>query len=121
MPLTSLMSYLTGDVHPAFYPYFLPQRYIADEHHYHAIREAAYQQIDACFQLLDRHMENRIYMVEDRRTILDPYLFVFCRWGNALPEPFTNYPSLHRFMMRLAEDEGVQQAVQANPSASNFP
>lgn len=105
------MSYLTGDVHPAFYPYFLPQRYIADEHQYHAIREAADKQIDACFQLLDRHMENRAYMVEDRRTVLDPYLFVFCRWGNALAKPFTDYPNLHRFMMQLVEDEGVQQAI----------
>jgi glutathione S-transferase len=79
-------------VHPAFYPYFLPQRYIADEHQYYAIREAAYTQIDACFQLLDRHMEKRTYIVEDRRTILDPYLFIFCRWGNSLPKPFTDMP-----------------------------
>lgn len=107
------MSYLTGDVHPAFYPYFLPQRYIADEHQYHMIREAAYTQIDACFQLLDRHMENRTYMVEDRRTILDPYLFVFCRWGKSLPKPFSDYPYLHHFLMQMADDEGVQRAMQA--------
>jgi glutathione S-transferase len=107
------MSYLTGDVHPAFYPYFLPQRYIADKEQYHAVREAAYAQIDACFQLLDRHMENRTYMIEDRRTVLDPYLFVFCRWGNALPKPFADYLNLHRFMMQMAEDEGVQRAMQA--------
>lgn len=107
------MSYLTGDVHPAFYPYFLPQRYIATEPQYHAIREAAYKQIDACFQLLDRHMSDRNYMVEERRTVLDPYLFVFCRWAKSLPKPFTDYPSLHRFMMQMADDEGVQRAMQA--------
>jgi glutathione S-transferase len=107
------MSYLTGDVHPAFYPYFLPQRYIADEHQYHAIREAAYKQIDACFQLLDYYMENRTYMVEDRRTVLDPYLFVFCRWGKSLPKPFTDYPNLHCFLMQMADDPGVQRAMQA--------
>ncbi|HEY9621931.1 MAG TPA: glutathione S-transferase N-terminal domain-containing protein [Crinalium sp.] len=107
------MSYLTGDVHPAFYPYFLPQRYIADEHQYHAIREAAYKQIDACFQLLDRHMSDRTYMVEEHRTVLDPYLFVFCRWGKSLQKPFTDYPNLHRFLLQMAEDEGVQRAMQA--------
>jgi glutathione S-transferase len=107
------MSYLTGDVHPAFYPYFLPQRYIATEPQYHAIREAAYKQIDACLQLLDRHMSDRNYMVEDRRTVLDPYLFVFCRWGKSVPKPFTDYPNLHRFMMQMADDEGVQRAMQA--------
>lgn len=107
------LSYLTGDVHPAFYPYFLPQRYIADEHQYHAIREAAYKQIDACFQLLDRHMENRSYMAEDRRTVLDPYLFVFCRWGNSLPKPFADYPNLHRFLMQMAADEGIQRAMRS--------
>lgn len=106
------LSYLTGDVHPAFYPYFLPQRYIADQHRYHAIREAAYQQIDACFQLLDRHMNDRTYMLEDRRTILDAYLFVFCRWGNTLAKPFSDYPNLHRFLTQMATDEGVQQAMQ---------
>ncbi|UBF30402.1 glutathione S-transferase N-terminal domain-containing protein (plasmid) [Kovacikia minuta CCNUW1] len=107
------MSYLTGDVHPAFYPYFLPHRYIEDQQQHPAIQEAAYKQIDACFQLLDRHMENRTYMVEDRRTILDPYLFVFCRWGNILPKPFTDYPNLHRFLTHFAEDEGVKQAMRA--------
>jgi len=107
------MSYLTGDVHPAFYPYFVPQRYIADEQQHDAIREAAYQQIDACFQLLDRHMSDRTYMVEDRRTVLDPYLFVFCRWGNQLPKPFNDYPHLHGFMIRMADNEGVQAAMQA--------
>ncbi len=107
------MSYLTGDVHPAFYPYFLPQRYIATEPQYHAIREAAYKQIDACFQLFDRHMSDRNYIVEERRTVLDPYLFVFCRWGKSLPKPFTDYPNLHRFMMQMADDEGVQRAMQA--------
>jgi glutathione S-transferase len=107
------MSYLTGDVHPAFYPYFLPQRYIATEPQYHAIREAAYKQIDACFQLLERHMSDRNYMVEDRRTVLEPYLFVFCRWGKSLPKPFADYPNLHRFMMQMADDEGVQRAMQA--------
>lgn len=107
------MSYLTGDVHPAFYPYFLPQRYIADEHQYHAIRESAYKQIDACFQLLDRYMSDRPYMIEERRTVLDPYLFVFCRWGKSLPKPFTDYPNLHRFLLQMAEDEGVQRAMQS--------
>jgi glutathione S-transferase len=107
------MSYLTGDVHPAFYPYFLPQWYIATEPQYHAIREAPYKQIDACFQLLERHMSDRNYIVEDRRTVLDPYLFVFCRWGKSLPKPFTDYPNLHRFMMQMADDEGVQRAMQA--------
>jgi len=107
------MSYLTGDVHPAFYPYFLPQRYIADEHQYPAVREAAYQQIDACFQLLDRYMRDRTYMIENRRTVLDPYLFVFCRWGKSLPKPFTDYPNLHRFLMQMADDAGVQRAMQA--------
>jgi glutathione S-transferase len=106
------MSYLTGDVHPAFYPYFLPQRYIGDEHQYTAIREAAYKQIDVCFQLLDEHMSDRTYMVENRRTVLDPYLFVFCRWGNSLSKPFTDYPNLHRFLMQMAQDEGIQRAMQ---------
>lgn len=107
------MSYLTGDIHPAFYPYFLPQRYIADEHQYHAIREAAYQQIDACFQLLEHHMENRLYMIEEQRTVLAPYLFVFCRWGKSLSKPFTSYPNLYRFLRQMAEDAGVQRAMQA--------
>lgn len=107
------MSYLTGDVHPAFYPYFVPQRYIADQQLHEAVREAAYQQIDACFQLLDRHMSDRTSMVEDRRTVLDPYLFIFCRWGNQLPKPLTDYPNLHRFMIQMAENKGVQAALQA--------
>jgi glutathione S-transferase len=58
-------------------------------------------------------MSDRTYMVENRPTVLDPYLFVFCRWGKSLPKPFTDYPNLHRFLLQMADDKGVQRAMQA--------
>jgi glutathione S-transferase len=76
------MSYLTGDVHPAFYPYFLPQRYIADEQQYHALREAAYKQIDVCLQLLDQHMRDRTYMVKTAAQSSIPIYSSFAGGGN---------------------------------------
>jgi len=109
------LAFLTGDVHPAFFPFFGPQRYWSDsnEDAIKTIKEASYKLIDRVFKHLDQHMEGKNHLVGDRRTIADPYAFAMIRWGNYTPgQPLTNYPNLHRFYQKMKEDEGVQRALE---------
>jgi glutathione S-transferase len=108
------LAFLTGDVHPAFFPFFASQRYTTDssETTRQSVKEASYRLIDRVYQHLDKHLEGKDHLVGDRRTIADPYAFAMTRWGNNLPKPLSDYPNLYRFYQHLREDAAVQRAME---------
>jgi glutathione S-transferase len=108
------LAFLTGDVHPAFFPFFVPHRYTTnnDQTSRQSVKEASYALVDRVFQHLDKHLAGKTYLVSDRRTIADPYAFAMTRWGNSLPKPLSDYPNLYRFYQQLREDAGVQRAME---------
>lgn len=107
------LAFLTGDVHPAFFPFFAPARYSIDssDQTKQATKEASYKLIDRVYKHLDQHLEEKEHLVGDRRTIADAYAFAMIRWGNNLPNGLSNYPNLARFYQHLREDEAVQRAM----------
>lgn len=111
--LNQWLAFFTGDVHPAFFPFFRSGRYTIsqDEKDLQAVKAASYLLIDKVFMHLEQHLEGKNYVVGDRRTIVDPYAFSMLRWGNLLPKPLSEYPNLHRFYQAMREDAGVQRAM----------
>jgi glutathione S-transferase len=105
------MSHFTGNVHPVFFPFFAPQRYVKNPDAHDGVREAALGQIAQTFAFLENYMSDRNYMIGERKTIADPYLFVFLRWVNSLPKGLSDYPNLQKFYYRMGEDEGVKRAM----------
>lgn len=107
------LAFLTGDVHPAFFPFFKPGRYWRDEDEtaLKTIKEAAYKLIDRVFTHLDQYLEGKTFIVGERRTIADPYAFAMLRWGKNLPKPLTDYSHIYRFYERMQADPGVQRAM----------
>jgi glutathione S-transferase len=110
--LNEILSELVSDVHKAFAPTFVPQRFAVDETAYDGARAAAHLQIDMVFQHLEQLMAERDWLVFDRRTVADAYLYVMCRWKDNTPKPLAHYPSLLRFRSKLDADEGVRRALQ---------
>ena len=107
------MAFLTGDLHPAFFPFYKPERYSTDrsDRAKQATKEASYKIIDRMYEYLDRHLNGKEFVVGNRRTIADAYAFAMVRWGNSLPNGFTKYPNLDRFYHYWCEDIGVKQAM----------
>ncbi|HEY9694598.1 MAG TPA: glutathione S-transferase family protein [Oculatellaceae cyanobacterium] len=107
------MAFFTGDVHPAFYPFFVPQRYTTstDEATIKLTKEASYALIDKMLSHLEQHLEGKNHIVGDRRTVADPYAFAMLRWGTYLPKPLSDYPNVYRFYQQMRDDEGVKQAM----------
>jgi glutathione S-transferase len=108
------LAFFTGDVHPAFFPYFSPKRYSSEESESALswVKQASYKLIDKVFTHLNAHLDNKNYIVGNHRTIADPYAFAMIRWGNNLPKPLSKYPSIYRFYQQLREDEGVKRAME---------
>jgi glutathione S-transferase len=111
--LNRWMAFLTSDLHPAFVPFYHPERYSIDrsEPSKQSTKEASYQLIDRMYEYLDRHLNDKEFVVGNRRTISDAYAFAMIRWGNSLPNGLTNYPNLDRFYRDWCEDSAVKRVM----------
>ena len=104
--------FLGGDLHPAFRPYFAPQRFHPDESAHQAIRAAAFANLQRLYGIVDRHMDSRDHVIAGRRTVIDAYLFTFSSWAaRGFPNRLGDFPHLKRFVGDLLEDPGVARAL----------
>jgi glutathione S-transferase len=112
--LDEALAFLTGDVHPAFWPYFAPGRFTTstDQESLDAVKESAYPRIERVMNHLEQ-MLDKGHVVNQKRTIADPYAFAMCRWTANLPKSWRDYPSIAGFMNNMLEEAGVQAALKA--------
>ena len=112
-------AFFTGDVHPAFFPVFMPQRYTTaeDEQSLQHVREAGMALVRKRLDLLDAQLEGREHIVGDTRTYVDAYSVPMIRWASSmLPGGLDGWPAVklhHETMLadpavrRVMEDEGL--------------
>ncbi|MDO5104110.1 MAG: glutathione binding-like protein [Lautropia sp.] len=113
--LNETMSFLASDLHPAFWPFFFPQRYTTatDEAALKAVKEASYARVDRAMQHLDKLIGDTGHVYQGRRSIADAYAFAMVRWTEMLPKTWREYPNIAAFMNRMNEDKSVQHVMQA--------
>lgn len=106
-------NWLSGTLHTqAFGGFLRPQRFVKDPALYDAVREKGRETISQCFDQIDEKLHGR-YAVGDSFTAVDPYLFVFYRWGNRMGIPMaTRYPNYSKFVLNLATRASVQEALE---------
>lgn len=114
--LNEVLLFLASDLHPAFWPFFFPQRYTTatDEAALTAAKEAAYPRIDrAMLHIEQRLQKGNGYLYDNRRSIADAYAFVMMRWTEYLPKTWREYPHIAAFMERMQKDTAVQKVLAA--------
>lgn len=109
-----IMSFLTGDFHPAFWPFFSPQRYttLTSDEALGAAREASHARIDRVMSHLDSLIADGGRVYKDKRTVADPYAFVMARWSERLPKTWRDYPNVASFMKDMSDDAGVTRVLE---------
>lgn len=108
-------AFLTGDLHPAFFPLFMPARYTTspDEQAQSDVRQAATELVRSRLALLDQHLTDRIWMVGGKRTIVDAYVTPMLNWALAkLPDGLAAYPGAKAHHQRMMADPGVRRAME---------
>ena len=108
-----IMCFLTGDFHPAFWPYFVPQRFTTDTQAdaLQKTKEASYARIDRVLTHLDRLIGDGMHVYQNKRTVLDAYAFVMARWSSKLEKSWQDYPNLARFMNAMFDDVAVKYVL----------
>ncbi len=62
---------------------------------------------------LEQMLEGKSYVMGDRFTIADAYLFTALNWTRLHDIPLDGYPTIQSFMQRVGEREKVRQAMTA--------
>ena len=77
--------FFTGDLHPAFFPLFMPERYTTskDPQALQAVRDAALIQIRKRYALLENRMTNRKFIASAKRSHSRCLLLSARAWGAA--------------------------------------
>lgn len=111
--LDEALAFMTGDMHPAFWPFFAPGRYTTrtDDAALEHARAASHPRIDRAMTHLDGLLADTGHVSGGRRTIADPYAFAMARWTDNLPKTWRDYPAIPPFMDTMLDDAGVKRAM----------
>jgi len=98
--------FLTNTVQPTLLHVLYPERYGTA-----GVEEQARSDADELFDRIDAHLSDREWLVGDRRTGADLFLFMTSRWARHLEPKAWERPNLGPFYDRTAALSGVQRML----------
>ena len=107
-------SFLTGDLHPAFFPLFMPGRYTTatDPAALDAVRSAGVALVGSKLALLEAQLGDGTWIVGGKRTVVDAYATPMLAWAAAkLPGGLDPYPALKAHRERMLADPAVAKVM----------
>lgn len=112
-------SFLTGDLHPAFYPVFMAYRYTTDpsDAARAKVREAALTLVMKKLDIAEEHLSGREWFLESR-SVVDAYALPMLRWARAkVPGGIAAWPAVSALHDRLAADPAVKRVLEVHGAA----
>ncbi len=106
------LAFLSSTVHPAFGRLWRAERFTYDADGIQAVEQAAARQLRDDYSYIDGMLTNKTFLVGDRVTVADFYLFVFGRWGFRLVESTRKFPNFLRHTMQIADLPATKIALE---------
>ena len=101
------MLWLSNTVQMTQLRHFYPERYGTA-----GVKEAADAELAGHYDLIDRHLEGREWVVGEGRTVADFFLFMLTRWGRNLAPAAWDRPNLRAHWLRALELRGPRTAFE---------
>ncbi|WP_028358005.1 glutathione transferase GstA [Brackiella oedipodis] len=99
------LSYAGTELHKNFTPFF----YKAEG----AWLDYGVQTLSKRLDYVEQHLADKEYLVADKFTIADAYLFVILGWLGVTPLELSQWPNLQAYRERIKERPSVQKAFKA--------
>jgi len=102
--LQEMLNYITAEIHKTYSPLFkddTPE----------VTREERKEYLLRRYELLERTLEKKQWLLGEHFTVADAYLFTVTRWAAAVKLDLSAYPALLAFQERVAKRPGVQAAM----------
>jgi glutathione S-transferase len=100
------LNFTTSELHKTFGPIFRPTT--PD-----AYKTISKENLGKRFDWLDKQLAGRQYLMGDKFTIADAYLFVVLRWAARIEMDLSKWPNLKAYVDRVAARPKVQEAMKA--------
>ena len=104
--LQEMLGYINSELHKTYSPLFKPET--PD-----AVREERKEYLRRRYRLLEERLAQHPWLVGDRFTVADAYLFTVTNWARHVALDLSEFPALLDFQKRVAERPAVQTALEA--------
>lgn len=100
------LNFTTSELHKSFGPLFRPTTPDA----YKAISK---ENLGKRFDWVDKQLAGKQYLMGDKFTVADAYLFTVLRWSSRVEIDLAKWPNLKAYVDRVAARPKVQEAMKA--------
>src|SRR5262245_19575772 len=107
----SFNSYLCSTVHVAHAHRMRGHRWVDDPAAIQAMKKKVPQSVGDCFELIEKEMFEGPYVMGERYTICDPYLFTLTQWLALDGVDINRFPKIRDHHTRVAARPAVAKAV----------
>ncbi len=104
--LQEALNYLTSEIHKSYSPLFRPDVLPA-------VREERLAYLVKRYALIEKQLEGRKYLLGDRFTVADAYLFTLTRWARGVKLDLSGFPNLEAFQKRVGSRKAALDAMRA--------
>ena len=101
-----MLGYINSEIHKTYSPLFNPKT--GQE-----VRNERVEYLRKRYDLIEKRLTGRDYLVGDRFTAADAYLFTVTNWANFVKVDLSAFPNLMAFQKRVAARPAVQAAMKA--------
>lgn len=99
------LNYLTSELHKGFSPLFSDN---SDE-----IKQKAKDNLNQKFNYLDKILAEKPYLLGDKYSVADVYLFVISNWTKLTGIDLSQWVNVSTFSEKIAQRKAVQKSMQA--------
>ena len=104
--LQEMLNYVTAELHKTYSPLF--RKETPEE-----TREDRLGYLRKRYKLIDHLLEGKTFLLGDRFTVADAYLFAVTRWAHGVKLDLSEFKHVQEFMQRIAERPAVKAAMEA--------
>jgi glutathione S-transferase len=104
--LQEMLSYITSELHKTYSPLFKKETPAET-------REERLEYLRKRYKLVDHLLEGRNFLVGDRFSVADAYLFAVTRWADGVKLDLSPFKHVQAFQQRVAERPAVKAAMEA--------
>jgi len=110
--------YISGTLHPYFWPYFMPMRFTTDESGHEAVKAASQLLVDKALTTIDQHLEGREWLVGEQKSVADAFLYPMANWAYGFEKSTAQYANVDRHVRQMVADPAV---LKVHDSQGNKP
>jgi glutathione S-transferase len=99
--------YMATTIQPEILLYYYGDRHAVDESGAKAVKAAAEKRLGEMYGIMDETLGGGPWVMGEQYTLLDPYLYMVCRWARNFASPPRDLPNLKPWLARLSQRDSI--------------